>query len=424
MGIRNVHFRFGDGTLGWPEEAPFDRILITAGAPRAAAGIAAGPVEGWRHCRAARRAGGRADAGRGPPRRAIDAQDHRRLPLPVCEADRKEGWDERRNDNCGRMSDLRASDRTRRAEAAGAAIQLTASPAILRMTRMSRVRNSLTVSARSPVETLAGVGPPAQAFEPGRQHAGRSARIFPARLPVRIVRAADRPARGRPDPDRARHGRAPSITSPLGRGRALKRRSTTAPTSSRLVWFNGPTSAARIHPGMNIRVQGKVRFFRNFPQMANPHWEVVDADTARDRRIQIPPDLSGEPAAAVGDDRADHRRESRRGAGRRCTNGSSRRCSNSAACSAGARRIARSTAPPTCARRCGPAADHLRRADADAAWPGHQQAAARGPPHRAGHAARQAAGSAHPQAVSVRADRRPAERRLGDRPRPAAAAGR
>jgi protein-L-isoaspartate(D-aspartate) O-methyltransferase len=33
MNIRNVHFRHGDGTLGWPEAAPFDRILIAAGAP-------------------------------------------------------------------------------------------------------------------------------------------------------------------------------------------------------------------------------------------------------------------------------------------------------------------------------------------------------------------------------------------------------
>jgi protein-L-isoaspartate(D-aspartate) O-methyltransferase len=31
--IRNVHYRFGDGTKGWPEAAPFDRILIGAGAP-------------------------------------------------------------------------------------------------------------------------------------------------------------------------------------------------------------------------------------------------------------------------------------------------------------------------------------------------------------------------------------------------------
>jgi protein-L-isoaspartate(D-aspartate) O-methyltransferase len=30
---KNVKFRIGDGTLGWPEEAPFDRIVVTAGAP-------------------------------------------------------------------------------------------------------------------------------------------------------------------------------------------------------------------------------------------------------------------------------------------------------------------------------------------------------------------------------------------------------
>jgi len=33
MNVRNVHFRYGDGTLGWPEAAPFDRVLIAAGAP-------------------------------------------------------------------------------------------------------------------------------------------------------------------------------------------------------------------------------------------------------------------------------------------------------------------------------------------------------------------------------------------------------
>src|SRR6266853_6204026 len=31
LGIRNVHFRYADGTLGWPEAAPFDRVLIAAG---------------------------------------------------------------------------------------------------------------------------------------------------------------------------------------------------------------------------------------------------------------------------------------------------------------------------------------------------------------------------------------------------------
>ncbi len=33
LNYRNVHFRHGDGTLGWAEAAPFDRIIIAAGAP-------------------------------------------------------------------------------------------------------------------------------------------------------------------------------------------------------------------------------------------------------------------------------------------------------------------------------------------------------------------------------------------------------
>jgi protein-L-isoaspartate(D-aspartate) O-methyltransferase len=31
LGLTNVWIRVGDGTLGWPDEAPFDRILIAAG---------------------------------------------------------------------------------------------------------------------------------------------------------------------------------------------------------------------------------------------------------------------------------------------------------------------------------------------------------------------------------------------------------
>ncbi|HZZ42228.1 MAG TPA: protein-L-isoaspartate(D-aspartate) O-methyltransferase [Tepidisphaeraceae bacterium] len=33
LGVRNVHFKHADGTIGWKEEAPFDRIIVTAGAP-------------------------------------------------------------------------------------------------------------------------------------------------------------------------------------------------------------------------------------------------------------------------------------------------------------------------------------------------------------------------------------------------------
>jgi len=30
LGYRNIHFRVGDGYMGWPEYAPFDRIIVTA----------------------------------------------------------------------------------------------------------------------------------------------------------------------------------------------------------------------------------------------------------------------------------------------------------------------------------------------------------------------------------------------------------
>jgi protein-L-isoaspartate(D-aspartate) O-methyltransferase len=33
LGYDNISFRTGDGTLGWEEHAPYDRIIVTAGAP-------------------------------------------------------------------------------------------------------------------------------------------------------------------------------------------------------------------------------------------------------------------------------------------------------------------------------------------------------------------------------------------------------
>jgi protein-L-isoaspartate(D-aspartate) O-methyltransferase len=34
LGFENVRYRTGDGTLGWPDAAPFDRAIITAAAPK------------------------------------------------------------------------------------------------------------------------------------------------------------------------------------------------------------------------------------------------------------------------------------------------------------------------------------------------------------------------------------------------------
>lgn len=34
MGYGNVHLKIGDGTVGWPEHGPYDRILVAAGGPK------------------------------------------------------------------------------------------------------------------------------------------------------------------------------------------------------------------------------------------------------------------------------------------------------------------------------------------------------------------------------------------------------
>ena len=34
LGIQNVHFHFGDGSLGWSDSAPYDAIMVTAAAPK------------------------------------------------------------------------------------------------------------------------------------------------------------------------------------------------------------------------------------------------------------------------------------------------------------------------------------------------------------------------------------------------------
>jgi protein-L-isoaspartate(D-aspartate) O-methyltransferase len=33
LDLTNIRYQIGDGSLGWPDEAPFDRILVTAAAP-------------------------------------------------------------------------------------------------------------------------------------------------------------------------------------------------------------------------------------------------------------------------------------------------------------------------------------------------------------------------------------------------------
>jgi len=48
LGFGNVHIRSGDGFFGWPEEAPFDSVIVTAAAPEIPPALFAQLAEGGR----------------------------------------------------------------------------------------------------------------------------------------------------------------------------------------------------------------------------------------------------------------------------------------------------------------------------------------------------------------------------------------
>jgi protein-L-isoaspartate(D-aspartate) O-methyltransferase len=48
IGITNFTIRIGDGTLGWPDAAPFDGIIVTAGAPKIPAAYTGQLADGGR----------------------------------------------------------------------------------------------------------------------------------------------------------------------------------------------------------------------------------------------------------------------------------------------------------------------------------------------------------------------------------------
>ena len=48
LGYENIYCRLGDGSQGWPEEAPFDGIIVTAGAPEVPEALKSQLSEGGR----------------------------------------------------------------------------------------------------------------------------------------------------------------------------------------------------------------------------------------------------------------------------------------------------------------------------------------------------------------------------------------
>ena len=70
-----------------------------------------------------------------------------------------------------------------------------------------------------------------------------------------------------------------------------------------LVWFNAGYLRDKLHPGLTLRVQGKVKSFNHYPQMVNPKWEPLDdpdATPARDERLRpVYPATDDLPSAVI-----------------------------------------------------------------------------------------------------------------------------
>ncbi len=71
-----------------------------------------------------------------------------------------------------------------------------------------------------------------------------------------------------------------------GRGRKGRFEATLTDDSGTLslVWFNATYLRDKIHPGLAVRVQGKVKSFNNYPQIVNPKWEPLEEPDATPQR--------------------------------------------------------------------------------------------------------------------------------------------
>jgi ATP-dependent DNA helicase RecG len=76
-------------------------------------------------------------------------------------------------------------------------------------------------------------------------------------------------------------GEVTAVNYIAGRGRARFEATLSHDTDRlALVFFNGAYLRRTLHPGMMLRVRGRVQYFRGLPQMANPKWEIVEESTA------------------------------------------------------------------------------------------------------------------------------------------------
>jgi ATP-dependent DNA helicase RecG len=133
-----------------------------------------------------------------------------------------------------------------------------------------------------PVEDLAGVGPSrAKALKAlGLNTLGDLLEYFPRDYQFESSELNIRQLV--PEQVQTVRGRVVACDYIVGRGRPRFEATIEDETGKlALVFFNSAYLRRQIHPGITIRVQGRVKYFRNLPQMANAKWHLVDESTER-----------------------------------------------------------------------------------------------------------------------------------------------
>ena len=54
----------------------------------------------------------------------------------------------------------------------------------------------------------------------------------------------------------------------------------------KLTWFNTPWMRGQLHPGMGLRVWGKIKRYGDYLEMINPHYQTIDADRPSEPRSE------------------------------------------------------------------------------------------------------------------------------------------
>jgi ATP-dependent DNA helicase RecG len=133
-----------------------------------------------------------------------------------------------------------------------------------------------------PIEALDGVGPArAEAFHAlGVKTLGDLLEYFPRDYQFESSELSIHELK--PDQIQTARGEIVAVDYMSG-GRRARFEATISDGTDKLalVWFNAAYLRQKLHPGTFIRVQGKVRYYRNMPQMANPKWEVVEETAER-----------------------------------------------------------------------------------------------------------------------------------------------